>query len=232
MNARRNIYAVVPIKETSDAKRRLAPVLGTARRQELALAMFEDVLATLARVRELAGIIVVTADPAAGAIASRYAARVSSEGAREGHTGAVAAAARQLAADDMLTVPGDIPLVETDDIRKLLKAHDDATCRDARAFIIVPARDERGSNAIVCSPAGAVPLTFGTDSFLPHLAAAKRCGIEPTVLRLPRVALDIDTPDDLALFLATPSHTRARALLEKVYRSSFRGAPTARSRNP
>jgi 2-phospho-L-lactate/phosphoenolpyruvate guanylyltransferase len=67
---------------------------------------------------------------------------------------------------------------------------------------------------------------------LPHLAAAKRCGIEPTVLRLPRVALDIDTPDDMALFLAKPSHTRARALLEQVYPSSFRGARTARSRNP
>ncbi|HEX9275540.1 MAG TPA: 2-phospho-L-lactate guanylyltransferase [Casimicrobiaceae bacterium] len=232
MNARRNVYAVVPIKETGDAKQRLAPVLGTARRQELALAMFEDVLATLARVRELAGIIVVTTDSAAGAIASRYGARVSSDGAREGHTGAVAAAARQLAADDMLTVPGDVPLVETNDIRQLLKAHGDATCRDGRAFVIVPARDERGSNAIVCSPAGAVPLTFSADSFLPHLAAAKRCGIEPTVLRLPRVALDIDTPDDMALFLATPSQTRARALLEQVYPSSFRGAPTARSRNP
>jgi hypothetical protein len=52
------------------------------------------------------------------------------------------------------------------------------------------------------------------------------------VLRLPRIALDIDTPDDMALFLATPSQTRARALLEQVYPSSFRGAPTARSRNP
>ena len=51
MNARRNIYAVVPIKNTSDAKRRLAGVLCGARRQELALAMFEDVLATLACAR-------------------------------------------------------------------------------------------------------------------------------------------------------------------------------------
>jgi hypothetical protein len=32
-------------------------------------------------------------------------------------------------------------------------------------------------------------------------------------VQLPRIALDIDTPDDLALFLATPSRTRARALL-------------------
>jgi 2-phospho-L-lactate guanylyltransferase len=214
MNARRNIYAVVPVKDTSDAKRRLAGVLGGARRQELALAMCEDVLATLAGVRELAGIFVVTVDPAAAAIAPRYGAHVLSAGAREGHTGAVAAAARELAAEGMLTLPGDIPLLEGDDIRQLIDVHR-ATTRDARAFTIVPARDERGSNAIVSSPAAAVPLRFGADSFIPHLAAAKRCAIEPVVVHLPRIALDIDTPDDVALFLATPSSTRARALLEQ-----------------
>jgi 2-phospho-L-lactate guanylyltransferase len=209
------IHAVVPIKETRDAKRRLADVLGAARRQQLALAMFEDVLATLTGVRELAGIIVVTVDPAAAAIAARHDARVCDAGAREGHTGAVAAAARELAAQTMLTLPGDIPLVEGDDIRQLIGVHRNATGRGTRGFTIVPARDERGSNAILCSPAAAVPLRFGADSFLPHLAAAKRCAIEPTVVRLPRIALDIDTPDDLALFRATPSPTRTRALLEQ-----------------
>ena len=214
MNTRRNIYAVVPVKDTGDAKRRLAGVLNGARRQQLALAMCEDVLATLAGVRELAGIVVVTVDPAAAAMAARYGAHVSSAGAREGHTGAVAAAARELAREGMLTVPADIPLVEGDDIRELIHVHRNST-RGARAFTIVPARDERGSNAILCSPAGAVPLRFGADSFVPHLSAAKRCAIEPTVVRLPRIALDIDTPDDVAKFLATPSSTHARALLEQ-----------------
>jgi 2-phospho-L-lactate/phosphoenolpyruvate guanylyltransferase len=209
------IHAVVPIKATSDAKRRLADVLCAARRQQLALAMFEDVLATLTGVRELAGIIVVTVDPAAAAIAARHGARVSDAGAREGHTGAVAAAARELAAQTMLTLPGDIPLVESNDICQLIDVHRNATGRGARGFTIVPARDERGSNAILCSPAAAVPLRFGADSFLPHLAAAKRCAIEPSVVRLPRIALDIDTPDDLALFRAIPSPTRTRALLEQ-----------------
>ena len=175
----------------------------------------ERLLATLTDVRELAGIIVVTVDPAAAAIAARHGARVSDAGAREGHTGAVAAAARELAAQTMLTLPGDIPLVESDDICQLIDVHRNATGRGARGFTIVPARDERGSNAILCSPAAAVPLRFGADSFLPHLAAAKRCAIEPSVVRLPRIALDIDTPADLALFRATPSPTRTRALLEQ-----------------
>jgi 2-phospho-L-lactate guanylyltransferase len=233
MNAPRKICAVVPVKDTQDAKQRLAAVLSGARRQELALAMFEDVLAALARVPELAGILVVTIDPAAAAIAARHGAQVSGEGARDGHTGAVTSAAQRLATEglDMLALPGDIPLVEADDIRQIIAAHAGAFSgkvetgfpqkmrpnkeSTAPAFTIVPARDERGSNAVLCSPAGAVPLRFGDDSFFPHLDAAKARGIAPTVVQLPRIALDIDTPDDLTLFLRAPAHTRAHALLAR-----------------
>jgi 2-phospho-L-lactate/phosphoenolpyruvate guanylyltransferase len=204
------ITAVVPVKATKEAKQRLAGLLSSAQRQALALAMVEDVLATLAAVREIADILVVTVDPAAAAVAARYGAEVTGDGARDGHTGAVAAAARRLAGGDLLQVPGDIPLVEPADLRVVIAAHD----RERRAFTIVPARDQRGSNAVLCSPAGAVPLRFGENSFFPHLAAARACGIEPRVVRLPRIALDIDTPDDLALLRATSSRSRASALLE------------------
>jgi len=215
MNPRPIIRAVVPVKDTRQAKQRLAGVLDRAQRQELALTMLEDVLAALARVDELAGILVVTADAAAAAIAARYRAAVMDEGARDGHTGAVAAAVRRLVGDAVLTVPGDIPLLEPGDVRRLVSAHREAMRRGERAFVIVPARDERGSNAVLCSPAGAVPLRFGEDSFFPHLAVAKARGIEPEVVHLPRIALDIDTPQDLALFLGTPARTRAHVLLRR-----------------
>jgi len=215
MTARPIIYAVVPVKDTQQAKQRLAGVLDRAQRQELALAMLEDVLAVLARVDELAGILVVTADAAAAAIAAHYRAGVMEEGAHDGHTGAVAAAAGRLVGDGMLTVPGDIPLLEPDDVRRLMSAHREAMRHSARAFTIVPARDEKGSNAVLCSPAGAVPLRFGEDSFFPHLDAARSCKIEPAVLRLARIALDIDTPQDLAQLLGTPARTHAHALLRR-----------------
>jgi 2-phospho-L-lactate guanylyltransferase (CobY/MobA/RfbA family) len=48
---------------------------------------------------------------------------------------------------------------------------------------------------------------------VPHLAAARRIGVEPKVIRLAGLALDIDNPRDLAAFLKLPSHTRTRALL-------------------
>jgi 2-phospho-L-lactate guanylyltransferase len=211
MNLSHKTCAVVPIKETGEAKQRLAAMLSAAQRRALALAMAEDVLAALAQVRELTEIVVVTVDPGAAAIGRRFGARISPEDARAGHTGAVAGAARRLARDGvaMLALPADIPLLAADDIRQLLAAH-----RPAPAFTIVPAHDELGSNAVLCSPADAVPLRFGDNSFFPHLAAARACGLEPQVVHLPRIALDIDTPDDLARFLSIPSRTGTRAMLD------------------
>jgi 2-phospho-L-lactate guanylyltransferase len=208
------LWAVVPVKELDRAKERLAPLLPAALRRALMLAMLEDVLAALAAVQELAGVAVVTVDPAARELASEYGVRIIEAGARDGHSGAVAAAARLLAAEGccgMLTVPGDIPLVTSLEIAQLLAAH-----RPGPSFTIVPSRDERGSNAIICSPPEAVPLRFGEDSFFPHLRAAEACGIGPTVLRLPGIAHDLDTPEDLADFARLPSPTRARAMLGGV----------------
>jgi 2-phospho-L-lactate/phosphoenolpyruvate guanylyltransferase len=206
-----DLWAVVPIKELDRAKERLGPLLPTELRRALMLAMFEDVLAALAATPGLAGLAVVTVDPAAGRLAANYGCRVIETGARDGHTGAVAAAARLLAEEGqpgMLTVPGDVPLITPAEITQLLAAHSPAP-----AFTIAPSRDERGSNAIICSPPDAVPLRFGEDSFFPHLQAAEACGIRPTVLHLPGIALDVDTPEDLAAFALLPSPTRARALL-------------------
>ena len=201
------IWAVVPVKDTALAKQRLAAAVPAPLRQALMLAMLEDVLAALAEASGLAGRLLVTTDPIATRLAARYGASCMTEGAHDGHTGAVAAAARRLAADGadgMLTVPGDIPLVTAAEIAQLLEAH-----RPAPAFTIAPSRDEQGSNAVLVSPPDAVPLRFGEDSFFPHLAAAQARGITPTVLHLPGIALDIDNPGDLAHFAQLGSRTRA-----------------------
>jgi len=163
----------------------------------------------------LAGRLLVTIDPAAIALAARYRCEYRSEGALDAHTGAVMAAARHLASrgvDALLTVPGDIPLVTSDEIRRLIAAH-----QPPPSFTIAPSHDEGGSNAILMSPPDAVPLRFGENSFFPHLAGAEARGIRPTIVRLPGIALDIDNPDDLARFAALGSATHtARFLAENA----------------
>jgi 2-phospho-L-lactate/phosphoenolpyruvate guanylyltransferase len=205
------LWAVVPVKERVSAKERLAPMLRPESRQALALAMLEDVLAALTATPGIAGLVVVTVDDEAGRLAAGYGARLIETGARDGHTGAVTAAARLLAAEGsagMLTLPGDIPLVTPAEIASVLAAHPPAP-----SFTIVPSHDERGSNAIACSPPDAVPLRFGENSFYPHLEAAEACGIRPNVLHLPGIALDIDNPEDVMSFMRIRSRTRARAVL-------------------
>ena len=202
-----DIWAVVPVKDTTTAKQRLAAALPAGLRQELALAMLEDVLAALAETAGLAGRILVTADAAARNLAGRYGAECWSEGAAAGHTGAVMAAARRLAATGrgaVLTVPGDIPLLTAAESEQLIAAH-----RPAPSFTIAPSHDELGSNAVLMSPPDVVPLRFGDDSFSPHLGAARARGIEPSVVRLPGIALDIDNPVDLLHFARLRSRTRA-----------------------
>ena len=95
----RSVWAVVPVKETFLAKQRLATVLSRSLRQALAVAMFEDVMEALSASQGLAGIAVVTLDLKVAQIAARWGAEVWTEGAHEGHTGAVAAAAQRLARD-------------------------------------------------------------------------------------------------------------------------------------
>jgi 2-phospho-L-lactate guanylyltransferase len=209
------IWAVVPVKEFEGAKQRLSSALSPEERRTLAAIMLEDVLDAVSAVRELAGVLVVTLDPAATSLASRYGARVVTEGARDGHTGAVTAAARLLVREGgagMMTMPGDIPRLSTEEIAATLAAQ-----RGAPAFTIVPAHDDLGSNTIVCSPPDAVPLRFGEDSFYPHLDAARAQGIEPLVVRHPGIGMDIDNPVDLVTFLrmSPPVRTRTLTFLEQ-----------------
>src|SRR5579863_3724433 len=213
-----DVWAIIPVKETQDAKQRLAPVLSAALRQELALAMLEDVLEAVTAAG-LGGVILVTIDPHAIALARRYGAETIADGARNGHTGADQAGARHLIAQGrstMLTVPGDLPLNTAAEIERVIGAHGPAP-----AFTIVPAHDEQGSNAILMSPPDAVPLRFGEDSYFPHLAASRACGIEPCIVRLPGIAFDIDNPKDLHHFAQLKSRTRAGKFLAEIANERF-----------
>ena len=221
--SRRDIWAVIPVKETAVAKQRLAEALSPGCGSDLALAMFQDVLerlqpcpsckvslssrwtAALPRSRDVSA-------PKFGPMARSTVIPAQS---RRRHV--------RLAANSstMLTIPGDVPLVTAADISSVLAAH-----AAAPAFTIVPAWDEHGSNTIVCSPADAVPLRFGPDSYFPHLAAARACGLAPTIVHNGAIALDIDEPADLTKFMEQafrhPQLQAARRMPRRVG-SQFRG---------
>lgn len=204
---RPRLWALVPVKNLQHAKQRLASVLSAEERRAFFRAMLEDVLSVLCECRDLAGIALVTGDSEAKALAARYGAWILDQGRDCGHSAASTFGARVLADEGvhgMLQLPADIPLITPHDVAALLQVH-----ASAPAVTLAPSRDERGSNAVACSPADVLPLRFGDDSYFPHLACARALGIEPGIVRRPGLALDVDTLDDVRAFLSAPSRTRA-----------------------
>jgi 2-phospho-L-lactate guanylyltransferase len=78
--------------------------------------------------------------------------------------------------------------------------------------VLVPSADQRGTNAVLRRPSALFPLRFGSDSFMPHLIAAIATRTPCVVLSLSRIALDIDTPEDLRQLVNARGDKRSQSL--------------------
>ncbi len=211
--SRSGLWAVVPAKDLAQAKQRLAGVLSSEERQGLAQAMLEDVLAAVADVPALAGVIVVTREAALAATARSLGARVIADLRHEGPNAAIKLAASELSSEratGMIAIPADVPLVTPAEIAEIA-----ATPPSHPAVTLVPALADMGTNAIALAPVDAISVQFGKQSFFHHLEAALERGITPRILRLAGIGLDIDRPEDLAAFLALRSETCSGAFLDR-----------------
>src|SRR5215510_15245672 len=193
-------YAIIPAKGFSGAKQRLATFLQPHERRLLARAMLTDTLTACSRATELEGVGVVTCDRDVAEVAGMFGAEVLWEPEAQGHSQAVAfgmQVCRRRGSPSMLTLPGDLPLLSVADVQAII-----APPEPQVPVVLVPNRDDLGTNAIVLSPPDCLPLAFGHDSFQRHLRLAAERHLRVEIRRLPRVALDIDEPGDLALFAA------------------------------
>ncbi|QPS11337.1 2-phospho-L-lactate guanylyltransferase [Delftia acidovorans] len=197
------LWAVVPVKPLAQAKQRLAPLLDASERAALAQVMLRDVLDALAGHPHLGGMLVVSGDPTAQAMARAAGATVLDDSPACGLVPALRRAARALSdagRDGMLIVPADLPGLARDDLALLAQAH--GRRRGARGATLVAASHDGGTNALACSPPDALPLCYGPDSFRRHVRTARAIGLDPLLLSLPRLARDVDRPADLRAFMA------------------------------
>jgi 2-phospho-L-lactate guanylyltransferase len=211
MSEHRGLWAVVPVNLFARTKRRLMPLLSRDECEALARAMLEDVLFALTHTPSLAGVMVITGDAGAAALARAARASVIPDAENSGTTAAVTKAAQHLAGlgrAGMLVVPADVPLITPADIETIVAAHGAAP-----SITLVPAAIDGGTNALACSPPDAVPFSFGEDSLRRHREAAWARGIQPEILQLERVGHDIDRPADLATLMLRPSLTHTYAYL-------------------
>ncbi len=200
---------LVPVKNLSSAKQRLASVLDQASRTALAQAMLSDILSMLHSWQNRPAVALVTSDPFATDLAQRYKFEIIPDLQNSGETGAIEMATRiceQRGVDNTLVIPADIPLIQSWELEEILKQAPE------EGSVLVPAADGRGTNAAFRRPANLFPLRFGNDSFKPHHAAAQATGKPCIVLHLPGIAVDVDNPADLQALIAHPGETRAQRL--------------------
>jgi 2-phospho-L-lactate guanylyltransferase len=199
--------AILPVKSFGRAKQRLGDAVPD--KPALAAAMVADVLEALARVPELDELIVVTAERAAAEAAGAAGARVVHDPAEAGQSAAAALGIAAARADRALLVPGDCPALDAAEVSTLL-AH-------VAPVVIVPDRHGQGTNALLLTPPDVMEPAFGEGSFARHAARARAAGATVRVAELPSLALDVDTPEDLAALLAgRAAAPRTRALLEEA----------------
>lgn len=181
-------FALIPMKELSRAKARLAPTLDDAGRRGLAQALLRDVLAAVVACPALDGVAVAVDDPDVLSLAAESGAEgMAVPGALNE---ALTSASRMLSErgiDRLVVLAADLPLAEPESIASVAEA--------AADVVAVPSRDG-GTNALSL-PAGGIPFCFGPDSARRHLAAAEGAGLRRLRFDVPTLALDIDTAEDL-----------------------------------
>jgi 2-phospho-L-lactate/phosphoenolpyruvate guanylyltransferase len=193
-----NIWAIVPVKPFNRSKSRLAGALSAKQREQLSRQMLEQTLQTLKQVDEITGILVISRDTAALALARQYEAQTVQESGtpelNEALTRATQVVVATWNARSVLVLASDMPLLRAQDIREVV------ALSDTIGVVLASDRRNDGTNALLVRPPSLIPYRYGEGSFQRHINEARQIGIEPRVYESPTVALDIDVPNDLDLY--------------------------------
>jgi 2-phospho-L-lactate/phosphoenolpyruvate guanylyltransferase len=191
------LWAIVPVKPLRRGKSRLAGTLTEDERTELNQSLLKHTIETLSGLKEIEQVLVVSRDPHALTIARNHGARtVLEDGQPQLNTALKRATvvAQVYATRGVLVLPADLPLISPDDIRELINR-----AMDPPVVVIAPDRHQKGTNALLISPAGLIEYDFGENSFQRHCERVKKAGARLEIVNLPSLGLDLDLPEDLEL---------------------------------
>ena len=190
---------VLPVKDFANAKQRLSGALDGSARAGLARAMCLDVLQALARTRVPERVIVFTAADEVIQMTQPFGFDVVFEKSVDGHSAAVNHMVSELVSNSarIVSIASDLPRLVPSEI-------DFAMDAASEPVTLIPSRDWTGTNGVVFLSPARIEMEYGEGSFRRHLSKAAAAGHRADVMNLPGMAFDIDTPEDLALFMDDP----------------------------
>jgi 2-phospho-L-lactate/phosphoenolpyruvate guanylyltransferase len=190
---------IVPLKNLSEAKKRLTEHLSPDERKKLVLAMLDDVLRALGRSKVFSETYVISPDKSTEGRVRRHGALfLKQRGA--GLNAAIQQALRELArkrASSVTIVLADLPLASPADFRKL-----ERISNESPRVVLAPSL-KGGTNVMVRSPSNVIKTSYGRWSYAKHLRAAQRERVPAYSISNYRLSFDVDTIQDLRTLLKT-----------------------------
>ena len=194
-----SVWAIIPVRPTIEGKSRLSSVLNAEQRRDLNEFFFHHTMKIVCAVLPPAHCLVISQSPDLLHYATGLGVGTILEPGESGLNKALqqaAAEARARGATSILSISCDLPYLQASDLEAMLAAS------NGNNVVIAPDAPGEGTNALLMSPAGAIPYTYGLGSFAKHASAAEKASKKLVIIQRPGLANDIDTPEDLLAFKA------------------------------
>ena len=201
--SRRGACALIAIKERSRCKTRLADVLPPPARMELVRAMLSAVLHAARNAQTVHSVLVIS--PERDTLHADIAVLADTGESLNSALMQAHRMVREFGCHEIVVLPADLPAITPGEIDELVHAG------RAGGFAIAPDAAGVGTNALYLASTAPFQFQFGPDSQSLHLREARRLGLNPRVVRLPGLELDVDVPADLERMEGQPWLTRLRA---------------------
>ena len=192
-----DVVSIIPVKPLAQAKSRLAPYLKDVQRRRLVTAMLRHVIRAAREAS--AEVWVLGADVSVQNVALDEGAGWREEGGSDINESLRLVFDEAWAAGKSpLFLPGDLPFLQTDELKALIaRAGSGDNTDSVPSIVLSPANKGGGTNAILIPQPLPFQLQLGPDSLSRHVSEAQRLGLEPAVYASPGLARDLDTWEDL-----------------------------------
>ncbi|MEX0952371.1 MAG: 2-phospho-L-lactate guanylyltransferase [Nitriliruptoraceae bacterium] len=198
---------ILPLRNPSEGKTRLAPVLDPHLRRALVEAMFTDVVRAVTR-GPVGDVVVAAQGPEACALArSQGLDAIEDPTSRGGLVEAVAGATASVAHRDVAVIAADLPGLTPIDVQALLRP-------DAEV-VIAPTR-RGGTGGLLRRPGGCLTADYGPRSGDLNAAAARDAGLRVATVHVNGLHDDVDVVDDLVALDAATVGLATSVLLDAI----------------
>jgi 2-phospho-L-lactate guanylyltransferase len=199
--------AIIPIRSLADGKQRLRPLLSDVTRRHIITALLARTLDALKKSGVFMSIAAISPDQPTLDMIQKISPNIvpllqNGQGLNEALDQATEWA-QQIHTKAMFIIHGDLPLLTPDSIRNVIAAAE--TMNNTPLAFVIGDRHEEGTNALYIRPPGIIKYAFGSASFSRHIAIARDQHIDTISYYDPRLAFDLDTPNDFwQLFFRHP----------------------------